>query len=82
LDGTGVPRIDFVSNAKTGEIWMNEVNPCPGSLGYFLWEASKENPVLFTDLLSSLVEEALQENANHTLPHDPVPADARLLRRI
>lgn len=81
LDGTGMPRIDFIGDKKTGEIWMNEVNPCPGSLGYFLWEASKINPVLFTDLLSIMVEEAVIENQGRILPYDPVPKEARLLRR-
>ncbi|MCK5374753.1 MAG: D-alanine--D-alanine ligase [Alphaproteobacteria bacterium] len=81
LDGTGIPRIDFIGNSKTGEIWMNEVNPCPGSFGFFLWEAAKDNPVLFTDLLTMLIEEAISENARHTLPYDPVPQEARLLRR-
>ena len=81
LDGTGAPRIDCIGNSTTGELWMNEVNPCPGSFGYFLWEASKENLVLFTDLLTALITEALSENASHSLPHDPVPADAQLFRR-
>lgn len=80
IDGTGAPRIDFISNKKTGEVWLNEVNPCPGSFGYFLWEAAK-NPVLFTDLLGALLDEATLENAAMTLPRDPVPADARLLKR-
>ncbi len=82
IDGTGVPRIDFISNEKTGEIWMNEVNPCPGSLGYFLWEAVENNPVFFTDLLTSMVAEALIENQKRMIPHDPVPEGARLLKRV
>ncbi len=81
IDGSGAPRIDFIGNSKTGEIWMNEVNPCPGSFGYFLWEASKEYSTLFTDLLSALIEEAIAENMVRSLPFDPVPADARLLKR-
>ena len=40
LDGSGAPRIDFYCNEATGEVWLNEVNPCPGSFGYFLWEAA------------------------------------------
>ncbi len=80
LDGTGAPRIDFIGNAKTGELWMNEVNPMPGSFGYFLWEAASK-PILFTDLLTKLIEEAMIENKAKSLPRDPVPADARLLRR-
>lgn len=81
IDGTGAPRIDFIGNAKTQELWMNEVNPFPGSLGYFLWEGRKEAPVLFTDLLTTLIEEAISQNIARILPHDPVPADARLLKR-
>ncbi len=81
IDGSGAPRIDFIGNSKSGDIWMNEVNPCPGSFGYFLWEAVKEVPTLFTDLLSQMIAEALAENAALALPYDPVPVDARLLKR-
>lgn len=80
LDGAGAPRIDFIGNAKTGQIWMNEVNPCPGSLGYFLWEAAPQ-PHLFTDYLTALIEEAFAENRKLALPRDPVPKDARLFKR-
>lgn len=80
LDGTGAPRIDFIGNSKTGEIWMNEVNPIPGSFGYFLWEAGPDN-ILFSSLLTNLVEEALSENKKRAMPADPVPMDARLHRR-
>ncbi|MGH1403663.1 MAG: D-alanine--D-alanine ligase [Alphaproteobacteria bacterium] len=81
IDGTGAPRIDFIGNSETGEIWMNEVNPCPGSFGYFLWEAAQDDPVFFTDLLTSQLAEAVSENLGQILPKDPVPAGAHLLRR-
>ncbi len=81
LEGSGAPRIDFIGNSATGEIWMNEINPCPGSYGYFLWEASKENPVLFTRFLTQLVEEAKALHRASAVPADPVPVDARLLKR-
>lgn len=80
LGGTGAPRIDYLSDSKTGEIWLNEVNPCPGSFGYFLWEAA-EKPLLFTEFLTHLIEEALEERHKKDLPADPVPVDARLLKR-
>ena len=80
IDGTGAPRIDFIGNEKSGEIWMNEINPCPGSFGYFLWEAAKE-PVLFTNLLTHLIEEALAHTRKMAMPADPVPMDARLHKR-
>jgi D-alanine-D-alanine ligase len=80
VGGTGAPRIDFLSNEKTGEVWLNEVNPCPGSFGFFLWEAA-EKPVLFTALLDHLVTEAQARHRAGQLPSDPTPADARLFRR-
>ena len=80
IDGSGAPRIDYIGDFKTGDIWLNEVNPCPGSFGYFLWEAAEE-PLLFSDFLSGLIEEALFERQKRKLLKDPVPAEARLLRR-
>jgi D-alanine-D-alanine ligase len=80
LDGAGAPRVDFYCNEATGEAWLNEVNPCPGSFGYFLWEAARP-PMLFTALLSFLIDEALTRHRESQLPDDPVPAEARLLPR-
>ena len=80
VDGSGAPRVDFYCNAATGEIWLNEVNPIPGSFGYFLWEAAKP-PLGFTALLSALIDEALALHRAGQLPDDPVPPEARLLRR-
>jgi len=80
VDGTGAPRVDFYCNDRTGEVWLNEVNPCPGSFGYFLWEAA-DPPLRFTALLSMLIDEALARHRESQLPDDPVPPEARLLRR-
>ena len=80
VGGTGAPRIDFLCNEATGEIWLNEVNPCPGSFGFFLWEAA-EQTVGFTALLSHLIDEARARHRAVQLPADPVPPDARLLKR-
>ena len=74
----GAPRLDFLCNDKTGEIWFNEINPIPGSYGYFLWERA-EKPLLFPELVRHLVEEAL---ATSIKPFDdPVPQGAYLLPR-
>jgi D-alanine-D-alanine ligase len=78
--GTGAPRIDFIGNEVTGEIWLNEVNPMPGSFGYFLWEASAD-PLLFSDLLDHLIGEAVEQRAQAEVLNDPVPSDARLFQR-
>ena len=80
VGGTGAPRIDFLGNAETGEIWLNEVNPCPGSFGYFLWEAA-DPPIFFTELLTNLIEEAVAEWRQSRLSSDPTPKDARLFKR-
>jgi D-alanine-D-alanine ligase len=80
VDGSGMPRVDFYCNEATGETWLNEVNPIPGSFGYFLWEAA-EPPIGFTALLSLLIDEAVSLHRAAQLPDDPVPPEARLLRR-
>lgn len=80
-DVGGAPRIDFISNGKTGEIWFNELNPIPGSYAYFLWEAAEQN-LLFTDFLSDLIEESFYFHDRLQIPHDPVPKDAQLLKRV
>lgn len=80
LDPYGAPRIDFLSNSETGELWLNEVNPCPGSFGYFLWEAA-ERPILFSDLIDKLVEEAQLLNQSLQSSDDATPVEARLFKR-
>jgi D-alanine-D-alanine ligase len=77
VNGTGSPRIDFLCDSKSGGLWLNEVNPCPGSFAYFLWEKST-NPILFTDLLTSLIEEAITHQRATQLPQDPTEPESRL----
>lgn len=77
VNGTGSPRIDFLCDSKSGGLWLNEVNPCPGSFAYFLWEKSA-NPILFTDLLTSLIEEAIAQQRAVQLPQDPSEPESRL----
>lgn len=56
---SGVCRIDFLMDGQTGEIWINELNTIPGSLSFYLWEASGMN---FTELMDKLVELALKKH--------------------
>jgi D-alanine-D-alanine ligase len=51
----GTARIDFLLSS-TGELFVNELNTIPGSLAFYLWEASG---VAFATLLEDLVKEAL-----------------------
>ena len=57
LDLSGVARIDFLMNAETEEIFINEVNTIPGSLSFYLWEPVGLN---YTALLDKMVSLALK----------------------
>ena len=81
VGGTGAPRFDFMSDEKTGMVWFNEANPIPGSFGYFLWEAVKGKPVLFSEFLNALINEAIEQQRRSALPADPTLPDARLFPR-
>lgn len=74
----GAPRLDFMRDKETGELWFNEINPIPGSYGFFLWEAADE-PLLFPQLIDHLVREALASTVKSF--EDPVPHGAHLLPR-
>ncbi len=78
---SGAPRLDFMCNGETGDVWFNEANPIPGSFGYFLWEAAKHKPALFSELLDDLIAEALTFHARAQIPPDPTPEAARLFPR-
>ena len=78
LGKRGAPRIDFMCNQETGELWFNEINAIPGSYGFFLWEAAAE-PLLFPELIDHLISEAVSDTIKTF--EDPVPQDARLLQR-
>jgi D-alanine-D-alanine ligase len=56
LGMSGVSRIDFLVDNKTKKIYLNEINTIPGSLAFYLWEASG---VPFPQLLDELVQIAL-----------------------
>jgi D-alanine-D-alanine ligase len=49
----GAPRIDFLWRGD--EIWVNEINTIPGSLGFYFWAAEGVSPAA---LLADLVAEA------------------------
>jgi len=59
----GSVRIDFLSNAKTGDIWLNEVNTIPGSFAYFLWEAAADK-TSFLKLADDMIEEGFALSKN------------------
>ncbi|MCL2678099.1 MAG: D-alanine--D-alanine ligase, partial [Clostridiales bacterium] len=59
LDGCGVCRMDFLLNSAGGQIYVNEINTIPGSLSFYLWEASG---LSFPQLLDKLISLALKRS--------------------
>lgn len=57
LEGSGVSRIDFLYQQKTKKIFVIESNTIPGSLSFYLWEASG---LSFKDMLTKLINLALE----------------------
>lgn len=57
LGCSGVVRIDFLMNSDTGEVFTNEINTIPGSLAFYLWEASG---LKYTDMIDRLVSIAFR----------------------
>ncbi|MCP5419242.1 MAG: D-alanine--D-alanine ligase [Gammaproteobacteria bacterium] len=58
----GVARIDCILDQATGEVFLNEINPLPGSMSYYLWENSSP-PLTYTALLGEIIEDALRRKA-------------------
>lgn len=56
LDGCGVARVDLLLDKTSGRCYINEVNTIPGSLSFYLWQASGLD---FTALIDELVQSAL-----------------------
>jgi D-alanine-D-alanine ligase len=59
LSCEGVSRVDFLLDEQTGKIYVNEINTIPGSLSFYLWEATG---FPFSELLDILVNQALRRS--------------------
>lgn len=53
----GVSRVDVIMDNDNGNIYVNEINTIPGSLSFYLWEATG---IKFTELMERLVQLALK----------------------
>ena len=53
----GVSRVDVMVDAKTRDIYVNEINTIPGSLSFYLWEAAG---LKFDKLMDELVRLAFK----------------------
>ncbi len=61
LGASGVVRIDFIIDTETDKVYVNEINTIPGSLSFYLWEATK---LPYKDLLDKLISLAFRRNRN------------------
>lgn len=61
LGGAGVVRIDFIIDTKTDKVYVNEINTIPGSLSFYLWEATK---LPYKELVNKLIALAFRRNRN------------------
>lgn len=53
----GVSRVDVMIDKTDGEIYVNEINTIPGSLSFYLWEATG---IPFDKLMDTLVDLAIK----------------------
>ena len=55
----GVSRVDVIVDRADGSIYVNEINTIPGSLSFYLWEATG---LTFAGLMDKLVQLAVQRS--------------------
>jgi D-alanine-D-alanine ligase len=61
LNLSGVCRIDYLIDSKTNEVYINEPNTIPGSLSFYLWDATGKK---YSDLLDDLIQIAIKDYKN------------------
>ena len=69
IGANGVVRIDFMIDTATDTVYANEINTIPGSLAFYLWEATG---VKYTQLIDRMIELAFRrqrgrENITYTI---------------
>ncbi|MDE6555885.1 MAG: D-alanine--D-alanine ligase [Duncaniella sp.] len=66
----GVSRIDFIIDDDSKEIFVNEINTIPGSLSFYLWEATGLKFNLLMDELVRLALRRKREQEQKTVSYD------------
>ncbi len=61
IGGGGLVRIDFILDTATDTVYANEINTIPGSLAFYLWEATG---VPYKELCDRLIELAFRRQRN------------------
>ena len=57
MDCKGVVRIDYMYDATSDEIYITEINTLPGSMAFYLWEATG---MPYREMIDHLVEFAME----------------------
>ena len=61
MGASGVCRIDFIIDTETDKVYANEANTIPGSLSFYLWEATG---MKYSELIDKLIALAFRRNRN------------------
>jgi len=61
LGASGVVRIDFIIDTETDMVYANEINTIPGSLSFYLWDATG---LKYPRLLDKLIDLAFRRQRN------------------
>lgn len=69
----GVSRVDVIVDRADGSVYVNEINTIPGSLSFYLWEASG---ISFDKLMEKLVSLALKRKRD--IDHKTVSYSANI----
>ncbi len=67
---SGVCRIDFIIDTETDTVYANEANTIPGSLSFYLWEATGMKYSKLIDRLISLAQRRNRNRENLTFTID------------
>ncbi|RLJ18289.1 D-alanine--D-alanine ligase [bacterium endosymbiont of Escarpia laminata] len=70
IGASGVVRIDFLVDEESGDVFVNEVNTIPGSLAFYLWEASGVSFAALTTRVIKLALERFREKGKRTYVFD------------
>lgn len=58
LGSSGVARIDFLIDKKENQVYINEINSCPGSLAFYLWEPQNKK---YRELLDDIIKIGIKD---------------------
>jgi D-alanine-D-alanine ligase len=71
LNCNGIARIDFLLDKNdNNKVYVNEVNPIPGSLQQHLWKASGVEPEILVDKLINFALERFKDKQQYTYTFD------------